>query len=137
MKDFNHARSTLLKTSSLNTSAVNHSSAAVKKNFSAAGAAETRLGTACRGRATYGGKDRHSPLREVSINRERRERYHASRLATEVALLKFNTPYEKREHSPGMSFQNRTKSTAVNTSCAATSAAKIGGADTDACRGIS
>ena len=29
----------------------------------------------------------------------RKWRYHESRLATEVALLKYNTPYEKREHS--------------------------------------
>ena len=72
------------------------------------------VGTRVRGQ--YGGKDRHSPLRETSLNRERRERYHASRLATEVALLKFNTPYEKREHSPATTFENKTRSTAINSS---------------------
>ena len=40
----------------------------------------------------------------------RKWRYHESRLATEVALLKYNTPYEKREHSTS-SHNLREKST--------------------------
>ena len=59
---------------------------------------------------------RQSPLREMHIDRERRTRYHNSRLATEVALLKYNTPYEKRQHSPRSSTNLAyTKSTAANT----------------------
>ena len=51
--------------------------------------------------------------------RERRERYHESRLATEVALLKFNTPFEKREHS-------LTNTTAGETNYRHSSSSKVG-----------
>lgn len=64
-------------------------------------------------RHSYAGQVNKSPLREFEINRERRQRYQDSRLATEVALLKFNTPFEKREHSP--TYHAKTGSTAVNT----------------------
>jgi len=62
---------------------------------------------------SYANNRRQSPLRDLNLERERNQRYHASRLATEVALLKFNTPYEKREHSP--STHLGTKTTAAYT----------------------
>ena len=64
-------------------------------------------------RHSYAGQANKSPLRDFEVMREKRERYHESRLATEVALLKFNTRYEKTEHSPVM--QRKTDSTANTT----------------------
>lgn len=38
-------------------------------------------------------------MRDFDGDRALRRKYHESRLATEVALLKFNTKFEKRDHS--------------------------------------